>query len=193
MTLLDRRGLRKENLSVTQLLHQIADGDRKAFEALYHRVSRLCYAVILRLVRDEQEASDVLQEVFVRIWTKAPQFLTLQCSAESWIVTIARHAAIDRLRQHGRRGVMIDLEDLEISADGPDGEGAAIQACEVRNLNDCLARLPPDRAEAVRRAYMEGWSYAELAASAGIPLNTMRTWLRRSLHRLRACMDMIDR
>lgn len=174
------------------MLRSVASSDRRSFTALYRKTSRLCYGVIFRMIRNEEEAADILQEVYVRIWVKSPQFLELTCSAESWIVTIARHASIDRLRAQGRRPEILDTDYHDIVDRSPTPEGVLLGKSLAKRLDSCLGELPEERALAVRRAYMEGWSYVELAQSADVPLNTMRTWLRRSLLRLRTCLQATD-
>ena len=106
----------------------------------------------------------------------------------TWLITIARNTAIDRLRR--RR----PAEDVDALADvlpdaGPCGEAAAMARSDAARITLCLDELDPVRRDAVRGAYLDGRSYADLSAAHGVPLNTMRTWLRRSLLSLRECMS----
>jgi RNA polymerase sigma-70 factor (ECF subfamily) len=139
-------------------------------------------------LNDRHEAEDALQEIFVRVWHKADRYSVNGLSPMTWLITIARNIAIDRLR--ARKMPAETLEALPDLADaGPTPEAAAILASERARIAGCLDELEPDRAEAVRRAYLDGATYQELADRYAVPLNTMRTWLRRSLLKLRDCLS----
>lgn len=167
---------------------RIALRDRSAFDALYDRTSAKLFGVALRVLRQQSEAEEVLQEAFVRIWNNADRFTANQYSPMTWLITITRNLAIDALRKRKRAGGSID--DLpELADGGPGPEASAIAASEARRISDCLGALPSEREGAVRGAYLDGDSYADLAARYDVPLNTMRTWLRRSLIALKECLS----
>lgn len=161
-------------------------GDRAAFNSLYSATSAKLFGVILRILNDRPQAEEVLQEVYIRIWNKAGQYQVNGLSPMTWLITVARNMAIDRKRK--QKMPTDELPDT-LQDPGPSPEAAAIASDERSRLEACLAKLPDDQAAAVKRAYIEGATYAELAASFGIPLNTMRTWLRRSLIALRECLS----
>ncbi|MCU0912504.1 MAG: sigma-70 family RNA polymerase sigma factor [Rhodobacteraceae bacterium] len=161
-------------------------GDRAAFEALYAATSAKLYGLLIRILKDEAEAEDVLQDVYVKIWHNAGRYAANGMSPMTWLITIARNAGIDRLRARPRP---LAAESAEAPDPAPGPEAAAIAAGEARRIAACLAELEPDRAAAVRGAYLDGLSYEALARRHGVPLNTMRTWLRRSLLRLRECLS----
>ncbi len=162
--------------------------DRAAFDILYRQTNAKLFGVCLRVLRDRAEAEEALQEVFVKVWTKADRFAVSDLSPISWLVAVARNHSIDRLRTRRERAG--DLDDAaEVVDPTPTPESAAISGGERRQIDRCLDELETDRASAVRGAYLNGDSYAELADRFGVPLNTMRTWLRRSLLRLRECME----
>ncbi len=126
--------------------------------------------------------------MFVKIWTKADRFAASDLSPISWLVAIARHHAIDRIRARREHHSVIEgALDLADPAPGP--EAAAVATGERERIHGCLEELEKARADAVRGASLKGESYAELAARHGVPLNTMRTWLRRSLMKLRECLE----
>jgi RNA polymerase sigma-70 factor (ECF subfamily) len=106
----------------------------------------------------------------------------------TWLITLARNQAIDRLRAAGPATSDID-EVAPIAAAGLGPESQTIAADEARRVVACLDELDADRAAAVRGAYLDGQSYADLAERFNVPLNTMRTWLRRSLMKLRECLN----
>lgn len=169
------------------LIARVALRDRAAFGALYRQASPKLFAICMRLLKDRREAEDALQEVFVKIWTNADRYLPDVASPAAWLATVARNHAIDRLRTRRPGGVALD-QAAELADGAPGPEASAITRSEGRRIDDCLGQLAPERAEAVRRAYVEGDSYQELSARFAVPLNTMRSWLRRSLLQLRECL-----
>lgn len=162
--------------------------DRGAFDVLYQRTSAKLFGVCLRVLSDRSEAEEALQEVFVKIWTKADRFAVSDLSPISWLVAVARNHSIDRVRARGRKAASID-EAMEIADDRPGPEALAVASGERARIHGCLDELDKDRSAAVRGAYLNGVSYAELAERHKVPLNTMRTWLRRSLAKLKECLE----
>ena len=173
---------------LSRLIQRIALGDRAAFRALYSLTSAKLFAVCLRVLRDRGEAEDALQEVYVKIWHNAARFMVTDRSAISWLAAIARNHAIDRARARHPQPVAIG-EALEVPDGSPDPEQAALASAVRQRIDACLEQLKGARAAAVRAAYIEGYSYQELAERHGLPLNTVRTWLRRSLLQLRECLQ----
>lgn len=170
------------------LIARTALGDRTAFSALYAETSAKLFGVALRILKDRAQAEDAIQEVYVRIWRRAGSFRVGQASAMAWLVTIARNQAIDMIR--ARQPATLEYDDAPDVADpDPDPEARAEMSGEGRRIEACLGELEADRAAAVVAAYVEGLSYQELAAQNAVPLNTMRTWLRRSLLKLRECLN----
>ncbi|WP_135503511.1 sigma-70 family RNA polymerase sigma factor [Roseovarius aestuariivivens] len=175
-----------DRADIETLIARTASGDRVAFSALYAATSAKLFGVILRIVSTRSEAEETLQEVYVRVWHTAGRYDADCLSPMTWLITSARNAAIDR-RRRTIHGIEAPLPDpLSDTAPGP--EAQAIDASDRPRLTACFDELAPDRAGAMRRAYLEGKTYAELAAQYGVPLNTMRTWLRQSLLRLRECL-----
>lgn len=174
-------------VEIERLLARTGMGDRRAFAALYGATSGKLFGLCLRVLSDRAEAEDVMQDAYVKIWHNAARYRADGLSPYAWLLTITRNTAIDRLR--ARRAVQpLDLA-AELADLSPGPEAAAVAEGEARRIGACLDRLDPDRAEAVRRAYVAGETYDELARRYGVPLNTMRTWLRRSLIRLRECLS----
>jgi RNA polymerase sigma-70 factor, ECF subfamily len=171
---------------IESLIAQIALSDRKAFSALYDRTAAKLLSIALRVLNDRAGAEDVLQDTFIKIWRNADRYAANGLSPMTWLITIARNTAIDRLRSRGPAAGL--QEAAELPAPGPSPAASAIAASDARRLGACLDALAEDRGAAVRGAYLEGRSYAELAERHGVPLNTMRTWLRRSLQSLRECL-----
>jgi RNA polymerase sigma-70 factor, ECF subfamily len=173
--------------AIEQLISQTALGDRVAFRALYAATSAKLFGVCLRVLKNRADAEDVLQETFVKIWHNAAKYQVSGYSPITWLVTIARNQAIDRLR--ARRPDAAELSEAEDIADhAATPEANVVMGGEVERLRACLEKLSPGRAEAVKAAYMEGYSYQELADRLEQPINTVRTWLRRSLMSLKDCL-----
>jgi RNA polymerase sigma-70 factor, ECF subfamily len=172
---------------IALLLHSVASQDRAAFRELYSASSSKLMGVLLRILGQRAEAEDALQEVYTRVWLKAGRFDPSKGRGMTWLIALTRNLAIDRLRQ--RPDHVNDDDAMAAVADpAPRAETRLIASGEARRINDCFATLEPDRAEALRGAYLAGLSYSDLAAKFDVPLNTMRTWLRRSLLRLKECM-----
>ncbi len=173
---------------ISKLILRVSLRDRQAFDTLYRQTSAKLFGVCLRVLNDRAEAEEALQEVFVKIWTKADRFAVSELSPISWMVAVARNHAIDRIRSRKAPAADIDTA-LGIADAAPSPEAVAIGLNEGERINRCLGELEAARAEAVRGAYLRGDSYDELARRFGVPLNTMRTWLRRSLLKLRDCLE----
>lgn len=178
-----------ERLELEQLIARCGRGDEGAFSELYDRTSAKLYGVALRILKDRGAAEDALQETYFNVWGAAGRFSTDGASPITWLVTIARHRAIDRLRRsrHGDN-VPIGAAALAVPTAAPGPEAQAAASSERRRVEACMGELPKDRAALVRAVYLDGDSYAQLAARHKVPINTMRSWMRRALISLRACL-----
>lgn len=173
---------------IENMIAKVGGGDVAAFSQLYDATSAKLFGVCLRVLTDRAEAEDALQEVYVKIWQKSGTYSANGYSPMTWLITIARNHAVDQLR--ARKAPTRDIDDVAGLADkGPTPEMAAIQSSQRAQINGCLDELDIARATAVRGAYLNGNTYQELADDAGVPINTMRTWLRRSLVKLRECLS----
>jgi len=173
---------------IADLLARCALRDRAAFKTLYGRTSAKLYGVTLRILRDRSEADEALQEVYVKIWQRADKYVPGGYSPISWLVAVARNHSLDVLRARKPQGEDIDLA-LDVADAGPNPEQAEAARGERSRIDNCLGQLDEEKADAVRGAYLDGYSYEELATRHKVPLNTMRTWLRRSLMKLRECLS----
>lgn len=180
--------MQEASAELSKLLSRVALRDRAAFRTLYDRTSAKLLGVTLRILNDRAEAEEALQEVFVKVWQRADRYVEGPYSPISWLVAIARNHALDILRARKPRGEEIDGA-LEIADGAPDPEQSAIAGGETARIASCLDGLEPDKADCVRGAYLDGLTYEQLAARHNVPLNTMRTWLRRSLLKLRECLS----
>jgi RNA polymerase sigma-70 factor (ECF subfamily) len=172
-----------------ELMQRIGRRDQSAFRELYDATSSHLFAIALRIVRQRDLAEDVLQESFVSIWDRAPDYDPVRGSAMSWLVTIVRHRAIDTLRRLGSRpeGASAGDEALAFLVSGSDT--AADRGADRRALDRCLGELEDMPRRAVVYAYAYGYTHEELAARLKTPLGTIKSWIRRSLDRLKLCLD----
>jgi RNA polymerase sigma-70 factor (ECF subfamily) len=171
-------------------LARIAGGDQQALQFLYRETAAKLFAVCHRILLDKGEAEDVLQEIYIAVWRRAGAFDPNRASPISWLVAIARNRSIDRLRS---RAMAARQRTIDEAADVSDSAPTALAQLEIsqehRRLMDCLDDLEPQHAGAVRSAFFEGATYGELAQRMSVPLGTMKSWIRRSLQRLRECLE----
>lgn len=173
---------------IEELISRVALGEQAALSDLYDMTSAKLFAVSMRVLRTSEHAEDSMQEAYVKIWKNAGRYRVTGHSPMTWLITIARNTAIDRLRSQRNHADLGDYEN-SIAATSVTPEQSAIATSEAGRVSQCLDALPEDRRRAITGAYLDGQTYAELAAQANVPLNTMRTWLRRGLLALRECME----
>lgn len=177
-----------ETAELADLLRAVAGGDQRAFTELYRRTSSKLFGICLRLLRERSEAEDALQDVYTSAWKRAGSFDPARAAAMTWLITLARNRAIDRLRQR-REGPLDDAVLNELVDGDPTPALNAESSQERRRLERCLDALETKQKTAVRAAFFTGATYNELAEGCGVPLATMKSWIRRSLIRLRACLE----
>ena len=176
-----------DTAEIANLIARCALRDRQAFRDLYARTSAKLFGVTLRILRDRSEAEEALQEVYVKVWQRADRYVPGGYSPISWLVAVARNHSLDVLRARKPQSEDIDMA-LDVADAGPDPERAALDRGERSRIDNCLGQLDEEKADAVRGAYLDGFSYEELSERHKVPLNTMRTWLRRSLLKLKDCL-----
>jgi RNA polymerase sigma-70 factor, ECF subfamily len=174
--------------SLNKLLLAVAGGDSAAFESLYRATSTRLFGICLRVLSQRAEAEEVLQEVFLGIWRKAEQFDATRASAMTWLSMMTRNKAIDRLRANAgaRAQAPIELDELE---SGSTASEVAETAQDQERIEVCLDELEAPRKHLIRVAFFEGATYEELAERSGNPLGTVKSWIRRSLIKLKACLE----
>ncbi|MFD1509962.1 sigma-70 family RNA polymerase sigma factor [Lacimonas salitolerans] len=173
---------------IEALIARIAIGDRAAFGMLYDATSAKLFGITLRVLNDRDLAEDALQEVYEKIWRHAGRYQVNGLSPMTWLITIARNHAIDRLRRTRASGNAPMDEGHVVPDPAPGPEAQVMARSQSAQLAACLEELDPDHAVAVRRVYLDGETYATLAEHFAVPLNTMRTRLRRSLLKLKECL-----
>ena len=174
---------------LTEALVRTGTEDRAAFRQLYDLTSAKLFGVVLRICGDRQAAEDVLHDVYLTVWRRAGAFEPGRASPITWLATIARNRAIDwRRAQGGRQFAPVD-EIAELADQAPLASEVLEQKGEAARLHGCLQALEERQRGAIRTAFFDGVTYAELAERQGVPLGTMKSWVRRGLAGLKRCLD----
>jgi RNA polymerase sigma-70 factor (ECF subfamily) len=170
-----------------QLLQRIAQRDETAFGELYDRFGRGLYSVALRMLNDQRDAEEVVQETFQHIWNRAPTYDPSLSSGFSWASMILWHKAIDRLRARGRHERVADrAEELNFFPDTDETSADLPLLMERRSEIRCaLAKIPEDQREAVLLAFFGGLTQQQISEQLGEALGTVKARIRRGLLRLR--------
>ncbi|WP_299783228.1 RNA polymerase sigma factor [uncultured Roseobacter sp.] len=171
---------------LAQLLAACAEGDRAAFRRFYDLSARYVFGVVLSIMRDHDLAKEVAQEAFVRMWKRAHQYHPESGNPLSWIGTIARNCAIDRLRSERTRGFVEFTDDVPELSDQTDPATQTLDSLVIRRL---MADLRPEHRKALMLCYFQGYTYIELASVMNIPVGTAKSWVRRGLAALREAME----
>jgi RNA polymerase sigma-70 factor (ECF subfamily) len=188
-----------------RLLARTGLGDRAAFATLYERTSAHLLGVVMRIHRDRAQAEDVLQEVYVNVWRAAQSFDAAQSQPLTWLTSIARNRAIDSLRRTqaqpqlrsnivaGGAGSGPDDEETDVydtvADDAPGPLDLLSRASDARALHGCMQSLSAAQRQSVALAFYDGLSHAEVADAMRQPLGTVKSWVRRALLALKACLD----
>ncbi|MDA7425757.1 sigma-70 family RNA polymerase sigma factor [Thalassococcus lentus] len=169
------------------LIARVSMGDRAAFEKLYGQTSPKLFAVCLRVLHEPGLAEDVLQSVYCKVWQGAGQYRANGFSPMAWLITLAREAAVDHLKQHGSpaKPAVTDFPD-RLSFDS---EALAMASSEAQALAYCMKSLPPEHGAMMKAAYLDGVDYSDIARIDGVSPETARGWIRSSLLQLRDCLS----
>jgi RNA polymerase sigma-70 factor (ECF subfamily) len=179
---------------LASLLSRIALRDQAAFRELYQLTASRLLAVSMRMLRDQARAEDVLQEAFVGVWRTADRYAIEKSQPMTWLVNIVRNRTIDVLRAPRREdSLTVDDEDgdsheMDIEDESAGPLDALVAKSQATALQRCLERLEPGPRQSVLLAFYEGLSHAELAEKMNQPLGTIKSWVRRSLDRLKDCL-----
>jgi len=172
------------------VLRRVARRDGRALAQLYDRYGRLVYAIVLRVVRDQAVAEDLVQETFLRAWNRAQIFDEHKCAMGPWLVAVVRNRAIDFLRSQGARdsrpALVYENEDPRLCAGLEDG---ILFAEQTRRAKQALDQLPEVQRQAIELACFDCLSPAAMAAKLGKPPGTLQTWLRGALTEMRRAME----
>jgi RNA polymerase sigma-70 factor (ECF subfamily) len=171
------------------LIARIVARDSAAVGELYDGHSRLLYGLILRIVKDRSEAEEILQEVFVQVWTRADTYNVQLGTPIAWLVRIARNRSIDRLRANTVRTRTVEATPLPPPVETPEARAAMSE--QQRAVARALEELPPDQRQLIECAYFSGLTQSELATRFGLPLGTVKTRVRTGMMTLRRDLQHI--
>jgi RNA polymerase sigma factor (sigma-70 family) len=169
-------------------LGEVARGDAGALRRVYDLTSAKLFGICLYVCGDRAAAEEVLQEVYLRVWRRATSFDSTRASPITWLAAIARNAALD-WRRSSRIIVAVPDEVLHgIADDAPSVDDVLLREETHARLMDCLDELEHQQATAIRRAFMEGLTYQQLAERTETPLGTIKSWIRRGMQKLKVCL-----
>lgn len=176
-----------------ELLGRVGRGDRASFVQLYERFSGVLFSTAYRVLNNQEAAEDVIQEVFLQIWEKAPLYDPTRGKPLTWAVTLTRNRAIDRLRSAQRRGRLRD--DLEREAqtfeqfDDRDSFEAVDSVEKGRLVRDAMQKISAEQREALELAFFSGLTQTEISEQLGEPLGTIKARIRRGMIKLRSLLE----
>lgn len=173
-----------------RMLRGIANGDRDCFRQLHDRYEGLLFTTIFKVLNDRQDSEEVLQETFFNLWRKAGLYVKGRGRPVTWLASLARNRAIDRIRAKQRQARLRDALEVDetrsTSADAPvDGHVAASRRDECREVRKAVIELTPIQREAIEMAYFHGLTQQEIADKLGEPVGTVKARIRRGIRRLR--------
>jgi RNA polymerase sigma factor (sigma-70 family) len=181
----------ERNARLMELLARTALADQKAFAELYRLTSAHLYAVALRILRESAAAEEVLQESFVNIWNHAGSYVAAKSQPFTWLTSIVRNRCLDQLRRREVETVTLDDEDegTALRDEAPTPLEMLVSGADARAVKACVETLDAGQKQALALAFYRGLSHSELAAHLKQPLGTVKSWVRRGLERLKACLD----
>jgi RNA polymerase sigma factor (sigma-70 family) len=181
-------GTARTAITPEEALRRCASGDRSALRALYEAEAPRMIGVALRILRRRALAEEAVQDAFVQVWQQAGRFDPARGGARAFVYAVLRNRALNILRAEARTD-LTDALDHDVPGDDVDPEEAVARLSEAGALRRCLEGLDPRRRRAIVLAYAHGLSHGELAGRLGMPLGTVKSWLRRSLLALRECLS----
>jgi RNA polymerase sigma-70 factor (ECF subfamily) len=173
------------------LLHAIARGDEAALASLYDRYRVILFGLLVRILSSREEAEDILQEVFIQVWRRAADFDETRGKPFTWLVTLARSRAIDRLRQLSARERVAQASAQESPGEASDAAGDTYRSEQKEIVTGALNQLPEEQRQTLLLAYFEGLTQSEIAKRLGAPLGTIKTRMRSGMIKLRELLGDI--
>jgi RNA polymerase sigma-70 factor, ECF subfamily len=181
-------------VDLSELLGEISRRQEKAMADLYDRTSPLVYGLALRMLGEKCAAEEITQDVYMQVWRTANTFDPARGNALSWIVTIARSRALDRLRSSKARLRWEHQRDVaDVFRDpGPDPECASSESERVRLVRRFLSHLPTQQRNMIELAFFSGLTHSEIAGQTGLPLGTIKARIRNGMNQLREKLSFLD-
>lgn len=176
------------NTELLEALRALAVGDKAAMHRLYVLTSRELYSLCFSLIQNREASEDVLHEVYLKVWNRAASYDASRGAPMAWLTRIARNSAFDWLRAQKRRPTHGDAELVFIADESETAEDMLMRKEQAGTARQQVDDLASADADLVRRVYLRGMTYAQVATEAGLPLGTVKTRIRRSLRILRERM-----
>ena len=188
---LDPDKQRQRSAILADLLARVALFDQQAFAELYRLTSSHLYAVALRILRESGAAEEVLQESYVNIWHHAGSYVAAKSQPLTWLTSIVRNRCLDQMRRREVDTVTIDDEEqgMMLADDRPSPMDLLLSSADALAVKGCVELLEVGQKQAIALAFYQGLSHSELARHLRQPLGTVKSWVRRGLERLKACLD----
>jgi RNA polymerase sigma-70 factor (ECF subfamily) len=179
-----------KNREDIELMAKVAGRDQTAFEQIYDRYAPVVYTMVLRIVKTPEIAEDLLQEIFLAIWNKSTTFSEARGSVYTWVMSLARNRSFDfiKSKEHTSRGPGLDersVLSLPDTAHMADPLNAAISSEHEGRMREGLALLGKEQRTIIELSYYEGFTQAQISEKLGLPLGTVKTWMRQALMTLR--------
>jgi RNA polymerase sigma factor (sigma-70 family) len=172
------------------ILEEIGKGSPEAFEALYDRYSRLAFTVAMRVLSDEAAAEDAVQDAFLSIWRGAASYRPEKGSFRTWLCTIVRYRAIDRLRgESGRAMHELNIDDSQDEPSLSDTWAEVAAELNKQQIRAALDELPLEQRQTIELAYWCGMSQREIGEAMRVPLGTVKGRARLALEKLRQTLQ----
>lgn len=171
--------------SDVDLLHAVARGDEAALARLYDQYRVILFGLLVRILNSREEAEDGLQDVFIQVWRRAADFDEKRGRPFTWLVTLARSRAIDRLRQLGARQRLATGAAENQPEEVSDALADTFRSEQKEIVKRALAQLPQEQRHALTLAYYDGLTQSEIASHLGTPLGTVKTRMRSGMNKLR--------
>ena len=168
-----------------ELLKAVSRGDEQALAQLYDNYRVILFGLLVRILNSREEAEDVLQEVFLQVWRRAKDFDETRGKPFTWLVTLARSRAIDRLRSLGARDRVAQASIREASEEVSDAAFDTFRSEQRALVTSALSQLPEEQKRPLVLAYFDGLTQSEIAANLGAPLGTVKTRMRAGMMKLR--------
>lgn len=181
---------------LSHLLAQCKLGDKNAFALLYKKTSTQLNGIAYRITRNVDSAAEVLQEAFIQIWKNRSEYHAHKSEPFTWLASIVRYRAYDRLRYDKRRHQQstVEFNETDITNKHIDDIEQYAEclnfACSTENaLSDCLGKLEQKQSQSILMAYLYGYSREEISSYFSTPMNTIKSWIRRGLGKLQLCLS----
>ncbi|WP_221393987.1 RNA polymerase sigma factor [Dyadobacter sp. NIV53] len=178
----------KSSLTETELVLRLKGNNREAFELLYDRYSPALYGIIMKIVKDEDKAADVMQDAFLKIWKNMNSYNSDKGSLFTWILNVARNTAIDKLRTDVKTKNILNLDYVSENDLGTSSIFIPLPA--TIDLRTIVEKLLPEKKLLIEMVYFQGYTHEEVSEKLSLPLGTVKSRIRKSLQELRNIFDV---